>query len=215
MSIQNSEREKIKPIVFTLAQPQDFDQRFRETIATTVNEFAPQGKGYYPGGDAGRLQCLLTQFLESNCNYEGPLVLMLNAHGADTGHYLDGTVTVTPADLWNGYGNFSGLKNFLSPTNGVWKRTCYIVCAQCHGAHFADELEILVGSNPQVQVVGLSYDSTYSAIKDTQYVSESNEHIDFQKWMSYKFSGASDATTPAQSGAGMGAMFQLTTSSSF
>jgi len=227
-----------KPLIFQISPvtgTNEDTQRICELMSEATMEFvAPGGFGYYRGNNPAALKDTLTEFINRNQNYPGPLAIVVNSHGQRAnGHFLDTLAAVgpfwwTPDRFWNGIHfiqpnqwnivpdpglPFPGFFSILSPTMAMKFERVYLVFAQCYGETFAQQLRNIAHNKPaNVEIVGLSVGPTWSVFHHLQpntTISEVAQHLDFVSWIRDRFQYADESPIPAQNAPGMGAMLGL------
>ena len=214
-----------KPIVYGISPGKSEDKRVSEFLNIEHMERyrAKGGVGIYRGGNPGELEDTLSSFVTRNSSYKGPLVITVNTHGLEnTGNFCDtaagthGEIEVTPGLLFNGYNTFKGLRTHVEKyLQETPQRKVYLVMAQCYGGIFAVTLQIEIDKIDEIdaahiEVVGLSFDCTYSTHSSNPDATIGTEarHDEFSEWMKGKFANAVDPRSAKQA-PGTGAIIQL------
>lgn len=214
----------VAPIVFGICPGASSDKRLSEIVSKYVTPYyAKHGLGTYDGSNPAQFEATLGHFVEKNCSYEGPLVIVVNTHGIEeSGNFNDGTTVVTPQILFDGYDTFRGLKTHIKAylRQPLSQRKVYLVLAQCYGKVFERGLQDAVISmddelKGRITVEGLSSGSTHSIHSSDSSATISTEarHIEFSKWMEKTFKTTTDPGNAVQA-RGTGAKAQIAASAS-
>lgn len=142
-------------------------------------------------------------------------MVLVNTHGRKgSGNFLDKDRTDefdwTPERLWDGYGQFQGLKRLL---RDHWpSKPAIIVLAQCYGRLFANALSLLAGN--MAEIVGLSETETYS-IPDPAATTMGTiiYHRELLDWFIARFGSAVPSAEQAQPAPALSGLFMLATQS--
>lgn len=182
-------------------------------------DFAPciaSNPGHYRGGNLGELEDSMENFFKRfkvevpivNRANDGvqvppvmnPIVIAISCHGTPSstgilgGTFIDKAVVWTPQRLWNGYREFRGLHAFCKLTD----RPISIVFAQCYGAFFANEFQLVVDESTlnHVTVTGLSSETTWRIDYKGPTVSTGTMHFQLTKFMRQTFLNDADYVEP-------------------
>jgi len=99
--LQLEKPPKYKPLYFQISPNHpgyNQIQHYCDLMFSVMQEYvAPNGLGFYGGGNTGDLNYTLKTFIDSNAEYPGPLVIAINAPGTkNNGNFKDNNFTWDP-----------------------------------------------------------------------------------------------------------------------